>query len=314
MEAKDLSALIAIYETFAGAENKSPRTIETVTAAVCQFDRFLGGCDDVRRVSAEDLRKYIRHLQHRERWTGHPTVKRKDGQLSPHSVACYIRGIRSFWSWLKREQFIDENPFEKVKPPKSPRKVVRTLTVDQMTQLLNAIPRKDPAGYRDYTIVIILYGTGMRVGELLGLRLGDINTESGQIRIMGKGAKERFVYMSPAVHRVLLKYLLQWRPKVGSDLLLVHGDGRSLTRFYVAARIRGWAGKAGITDPRVTPHVFRHTFAVEYLRNGGDTFTLQRILGHTTLDMTRHYAEVSNSDVEVKQKRFSPAEKLSLRV
>lgn len=314
MEAKSLGHFFVVYQRFAAAENKSERTIEAVTAAVAHFDNFLGGCPDIGQVRAEDLRRYILSLQTRERWAGHPTIKTAHGSLSPHSIASYIRSIRSFWSWLKREEFIDKNPFENVRPPKAPRKIVNTLSPKQVTQLLNAISHKDGAGYRDRAIVITLYGTGLRVGELLGLRLDDINFDTGQIRVMGKGRRERFVYMSATVHKVLFKYLWHWRPKVPAEHLLVHDSGRPLSRFYVEHRLQAYGRKAGISGARCTPHTLRHTFAVEYLRGGADTFTLQRILGHSTLEMTRHYAEVSDGDVEIKQKMFSPAERLEIKV
>jgi integrase/recombinase XerD len=314
MEAKNLDDFILIYEKFAASENKSKRTIEDTAAAVRQFHKFLGGSADVHEVKAENLREYIRALQERPRWSNHPTIKPKDTGLSPHSIASYVRSIRAFWSWLKREDFIDENPMERVKPPKAPRKIVATLTGEQISRLVKSIPNKDSKGYRDRTIVITLYGTGLRISELLGLSLGDLNFDSGQIKVMGKGGKERTVFMSATVLKVLFKYVHRWRPGVATDYIFVHSNGRPLTRFYFAHRLQTYGEKAGISDRRCSPHVLRHTFAVEYLRNGADTFTLQRILGHSTLEMTRHYAEISNSDVEIKQKTFSPAEKLTVKV
>jgi len=314
MEAKSLGDFISIYQRFTITENKSERTIEGVTAAVRHFGEFLGGCPDVRQVQSEDLRRYIRSLQERERWAGHPTIRNCHGKLSAHSIASYVRSIRAFWSWLKREGFIIENPFEHVRPPKAPRKIVNTLSPEQATQLLKSIRHRDHAGYRDYAMVITLYGTGLRLGELLGLKLSDMNLQSGQIKVLGKGAKERIVFMSATVFKVLLKYLHNWRPKVVSDHLFVHQDGRPLSRFYFEYRLRSHVGKAGLTNTRCTPHALRHSFAVNYLRNGGDTFTLQKILGHSTLEMTRHYTEVSAGDVEAKQKAFSPAERLGIRV
>jgi len=314
MEAKNLDDFILIYEKFTASENKSKRTIEDTAAAVRQFHKFLGGSVDVHEVQAEDLREYIRALQERPRWSNHPTIKPKDTRLSPHSIASYVRSIRAFWSWLKREDFIDENPMERVKPPKAPRKIVATLTREQISQLLEAIPNKDSKGYRDRAIVVTLYGTGLRIGELLGLRLGDLNFDSGQIKVMGKGGKERTVFMSPTVFKVLFKYVRRWRPEVTTDYVFVHNNGRPLTRFYFAHRLQAYREKAGLSGRKCSPHVLRHSFSVDYLRNGADTFTLQRILGHSTLEMTRHYAEISDSDVEIKQKTFSPAENLRLRV
>jgi len=146
MEANNLDDFVSIYQKFAASENKSKRTIEDTTAAVRQFHKFLGGSADVHEVTAEDLREYIRALQERPRWSTHPSIKPKDTRLSPHSIASYVRSIRAFWSWLKREEFIDENPMERVKPPKAPRRIVATLTRGQISRLLESIPNKDSKG------------------------------------------------------------------------------------------------------------------------------------------------------------------------
>jgi len=312
MEAKSLGDFLFIYEKFTTSENKSKRSIESVAGAVKDFTRFLGKCEDVNRVEAEGLRRYIRNLQKRPCWANHPTINPNKRKLSPHSIASYVRSIRTFWSWLSREGFINDNPFAKVSVPKAPRKVVNPFTADQITKLLKVVPTKRPEGYRDYTIIITLYGTGLRIQELLDLRLSDVNLESGQIKVMGKGARERYVYMSPTVYKVIFRYLNRWRPKVHSDHLFVHDNGQPLSRYYVAHRMQRYGRKAGITGVRCSPHTLRYSFAVNYLRCGGDTFTLQRILGHSTLDMTRHYAEVANSDVERRMKAFSPIESLRL--
>lgn len=312
MEAKNLGDFILIYANFATSENKSKRSIESVVEAAKEFFRFLGKGKHVNQVEAEDLRRYIRFLQNRPCWANHPTINPNKRKLSAHTIASYVRSIRTFWAWLSKEGFISENPFAKVKVPKAPRKVVNTFTSDQITRLLKAIPIKKPKGYRDYAIIITLYGTGMRIQELLDLRLSDLNLESGQIKVTGKGARERYLYMSPTVYKVILRYLNRFRPKVHIDYLFVHDNGQPLSRYYVAHRMQKYGREAGITGVRCSPHTLRHSFAVNYLRSGGDSFTLQKILGHSTLDMTRHYAEVANSDVERGMKTFSPIESLRL--
>ncbi len=314
MEARNLGDFLIIYEKFAATENKSQRTIETVTAAVSAFHKFLGSRDDITRIQAEDLRRYIRSLQERSKWSGHPTIKGREGNLSPHSVASYVRSIRSFWAWLKREGFIRNNSFKRVPVPKAPRKIVNTFSVEQVDSLLKVIPLKHHAGYRDYSIIIALYGTGLRSSELTGLKLEDIDFDQGQIRVTGKGGKQRSVYMSATVFKVLFKYIHNRRPEVSSDYFFVQDNGQPLTRYYLAHRLHAYGKKAKIKGVRCSPHTLRHSFAVEYLRRGGDVFTLQRILGHSTLEMTRHYAEVADRDVEEKQKAFSPAETLRLKL
>ena len=313
MEEKTLGDFILVYDRFATAENKSPRTIEAVKQAVADFGSFLGGSTSIETVEAEDLRRYIRHLQGKPKWSGHPTIKQDHGNLSDSAIASYVRSIRSFWSWLKREGFIGDNPFEQVKPPRVVERVVNPLTPAEVSSLLRIIPRQNHAGYRDFCVIMALYGTGLRVGELLTLTLPDLSFDSGQITVVGKGMKERAVYMSASLYRALFKYCSQWRPAATCSYLFIHGDGRPLTRFYVAHRLQHYARKAGLTTRR-TPRILRYSFAIQFLRNSGDPFTLQQILGHSTMEMTRHYLKTANSDVEVRMKQYSPAEQLNVRI
>jgi len=314
MERQALSDFVFIYEKFATAENKSLRTIEAVGGAVDKFDNFLGGGANPKEIQAEDLRRYIRYLQSKSKWSEHPTIKGEYGNLSPHAIASYVRSIRAFWSWLKHEGFIEENTLEVVRLPKAPRKIVDTLTPKQIAQLLSVIPRNSSPGYRDYTITIALYGLGVRVSELTGLKLPEVDFDNGQIRVMGKGKRQRFLYMSERVYKCLFKYVNQWRPKVQSAFFFIHKNGRPLTRFYVAHRMKFYGQRAGIDGVRCSPHTFRHTFAVEFIRAGGDVFVLQKILGHSSLDMTRHYTELADSDVKTKMKAYSPVERLEFAV
>ena len=158
-----------------------------------------------------------------------------------------------------------------------------------------------------------LYGTALRISELLDLRLSNVNFHSGQIKVMGKGAKERSVYMSPSVFKALFKYHSKWRPKVTTDFFFIHEDGRRLTRFYIEHRMHEFIEKTNITK-KCTPHILRYSFSIQFLRNGGDPFTLQKVLGHSTLDMTRRYVQIASSDIENKMKSFSPAEQVDIRI
>ncbi len=313
METDSLGNFIFVYEKFAIAENKSPRTIEAVKYAATKFDNFLGGVTDIKVVQDEDLRRYIRHLQQQPKWTGHPTINQDHGILSDNAIASYVRSIRSLWSWLKREKFIDVNPFEQVKPPDTTERIVEPLTSEDVTKLLKVIPKKEYAGYRDSCIIILMYGTGLRISEVVDLSMDNVNFNSGQVKVIGKGKKERSVFMSASVFKALYKYKSQQRPQVTSKYFFVHEDGRPLTRFYFEHRMQVYVKKAGMAKT-CTPHTLRYSFSIQFLRNGGDTFTLQEILGHSTVEMTRRYSKIANSDVEAKMKAYSPAEQLGVRL
>jgi len=313
MEADDLGHFILIYKKFAAAENKSDRTIEAVTNAVSKFNIFLGDARSPQDIQADDLRQYILHLQQQCRWAGHPTIGQNHGNLSPHTIASYVRSIRSLWSWLEREQFIEINPFSQVKPPKVPVNITDPLNPEEVSKLLKIIPRNEYRGYRETCIILTLYGTGLRISELLNLKLLNVDFNSGQIKVMGKGAKERSVFMSPKNFKALMKYHTIWRPNIATDHFFVHEDGRKLTRTYMEHRIQAFTRQANITK-KCTPHIFRYSFSIQFLRNGGDPFTLQKILGHSTIDMTRRYVQIASTDVERNMKSYSPAEQLDIRL
>jgi len=312
MEANNLGHFISVYQKFAQAENKSDRTIEAVTGSARKFDNFLGGNTNPQDITADDLRRYILHLQERCKWSGHPTIKQDHGHLSPNTVAHHVRHIRSFWSWMALEGFIEYNPFARVKTPQETRKVVTPLTPGEVTQLLKVIPRNTHKGYRDSSIILTLYGTVLRISELLDLPLYNVNFTSGQITVLGKGAKERSVFMSPKVYKALFKYYSKWRPKVSSDYFFIHEDGRKLTRFYFAHRMQVYVRKANLTKP-CTAHLLRYAGAIDLLRSGCNQCTLQKILGHTTMEMTGRYLKIADSDVEKSLKSFSPAEQIDIR-
>ena len=221
MEARNLGSFLFLYRKFAKTETKSDRTIETVTTAVTLFDRFLDGCEDVSKVTAEDLRRFIRELQSRQKWNNHPTIKNDHGGLSTFTIANYVRHVRAFWSWLHREEFITENPLKKVKVPETPDLIINTFTPDQIKQLLAVIPRNTHKGYRDRTIIILKYGVGLRISEVIELKTENVNFDTGSIKVLGKGGRERVLYMPPTVYKAMFKYAEKWRPKISSEYFFV---------------------------------------------------------------------------------------------
>ena len=146
METNNLGHFISVYDKFAQAENKSQRTIEAVIGAARKFDSFLGGNTNPQEITTDDLRRYILYLQERCKWSGHPTIKQNHGQLSPNAVAHHVRHIKSFWSWMALEGFLEQNTFAQVKTPKETSKVVTPQTSGEVTQLLKVIPRNTSSG------------------------------------------------------------------------------------------------------------------------------------------------------------------------
>ena len=179
MEANNLGDFISIYKKFAQAENISPRTIEATTSIAAKFDSFLGGNTNPHDITTDDLRRYILYLQERCKWSGHPTIKQDHGKLSPNTIAHHVRHIKSFWSWMYGEGFLEHNTLAQVKTPKETLKVVTPLTSGEVTQLIKVIPRDNHKGYRDACVTITLYGTVLRISELLDLPLSNVNFTNG---------------------------------------------------------------------------------------------------------------------------------------
>jgi site-specific recombinase XerD len=311
MEARGPDDYLSIYRQFARSEGKSERTIEATLLAVNKFTAFLGPDVPVDAVTATDLRNFILHLQSIPKWQDHPTIRARGDPLSPFSIATYVRHTRAYWSWLEREGFIAENPFVRVKPPRTPVRRIPAPGPDEVGQLLRVIPRTTHTGYRDVAILVTLYGTGFRLGELLGVKVADVTFENGEIRVRGKGNRERAVYMSPTVFTVLLTYRRKWRPVTSSPYFFIGKDGRPPSRHTIAHNMQRYCQMAGLAPGhRRSPHGLRHGYAVQFLRNGGETFNLQAIMGHADITTTRQYVVLADQDVEKQMLAFSPAENL----
>ena len=315
----DLSNLVEGYRLCAKTEGKSPKTIVTVTDSAGYLERFLnfeGYTTDVAIIGPHEIRAFILYLQEKKCYSEHPFTNTQEKQLSPHTINCYVRSIRAFWSWLVSEGITDRSPFEKVKVPGVSRKVVSTFSDPQIQALLVAIDTTTPEGFRDYTIVLTLLDTALRVSELTGIRMENLWLKEGALKVMGKGGKERLIPIGKQVQRLLWRYTNQFRPEPVSprlDFLFLTADGAPMTRNRIEKRMIMYGRRAGIKGVRVSPHTLRHSAAVRFLRNGGDVFSLQRLLGHSTLQMTRHYCELTDVDVKRAHLGASPVDNLVLK-
>jgi site-specific recombinase XerD len=317
--ATDLARLIQGYRLCAQTEGKSKKTIDAVTSSVTYLERFLrseGLTTDATGIGPGEIRVFILHLQQKRCFSDHPFARSQERGLSGHTINCYLRSIRAFWSWLINEGIVDETPFARVKIPKAPSKVIPTLSNTQIDVLLGAIDSSTEEGFRDYVIILTLLDTGLRVSELAGLRLDDLRLEDGVLKVMGKGGKERLVPIGKGVQRLLWRYINGFRPEPANPncgFLFLTADGRPITKNRIEKRMAVYGERAGLRGVRCSPHTLRHTAAVSFLRNGGDVFSLQRMLGHSTLAMTRHYCELADVDVKRAHLTASPVDNLMLR-
>jgi len=310
--ALELRNLIQGFKLSCQTECKSPKTIEWYTSFLDRFHNFLerNNCPtDVNYLNRSHIRDFIRYLQVEARvpHTGTP--------LSTATIQGYIRTLKAFFSWATREEYLKSNPMAVIPMPKSPTKIISTFTDEQMAKLTDVCLRSNGNGHRNLTILFLFLDSGLRVSELVGIELADIDLSEGHIVIrQGKGKKERIVPVGSIVQKSLWKYINLYRPKPLTDniaKLFLSDNGLPLTKSGIQQMLKRLARRAGITGVRCSPHTFRHSFAKRYLMNGGDIFSLQRILGHSSLASVRLYLNLFACDIKKQHQRFSPVDRLT---
>ncbi|HEY95028.1 MAG TPA: tyrosine-type recombinase/integrase [Dehalococcoidia bacterium] len=305
-----LSEALTAYRICAQAEGKSPKTIRWITTSVSYFSDFLGpDRQDIDELTGNDLRYFIIDLQQKPKFLNHPYNNPQQENISAQSIETYARGIRAFFSYLYREELIKNNPMQKVKMPKVPKITVPTFSQKEIETLISQPDKKTDTGFRDYALLLAFIDSDSRLSEMAFLEEDDVDLENGYLKVMGKGGKERYLPIGYKVARALLKYKMKHRPvPVGTHRFWLTFDGRPLEPGKIEKIISNYGKKAGLK--RCYPHKLRHTGSVLYLRNGGDVFSLQKKPGHTSLQMTRHYANLADSDVKAKHMKYGVADRL----
>jgi len=246
-----LDHLITGYQLCATTEGKSPNAIAIVTNSVNYFFDFLtteGQSKDVAQITQHEIRAFVLHLQRKQCFSSHRFNHPQDRGLSGHTINCYLRSLRIFFSWLVSEGIINDNPFDRVKIPRPPGKVIPTFTDSQIQELLNTIDARSPEGFRDHTIILALLDTAMRVSELCHLKLDNVWLEDGVLKVLGKGNKERLIPIGKQVQRLLWRYINRYRPEpagVNCNFLFLTRDGRPLTKDRVE-KIMTYYGKKAV--------------------------------------------------------------------
>lgn len=224
-----------------------------------------------------------------------------------------LRALRAFFNFLYKQKHISKNPFENIRLLKDRKQVIATFSKEQLNTLFNQPDLRTFTGVRDYTIMMLMLETGIRVNELVGVGLNDILWEDSLLRIRNaKSYKERLVPIQKKMKEQLKKYITI-RGYVESDMLFVTIDGTDLTRRAVQQRIRIYGEKAKLKDVRCSCHTFRHTFAKLSVQQGANIFELQVILGHSSMEIVKTYVNLFGSDVRERHRDFSPLKVLEQR-
>jgi integrase/recombinase XerD len=312
----DIEDLLNAYGRHLEAANRSPKTISWYMEILRRFLDFLDFNNltkPIQDLGREEVRTYILYLQSTRKWPNSPYIKADKGNLSPYSVLGHVRTIKAFWSWLSREEYIPENPLIKLPLPKAPQTLIKTLTIDQFKKLLAEIDRHTPIGAKYYCILLLLLDTGVRIAELVNIKIADIDLVNCLVTVFGKGRKERMVPFHRGTRKELQRYVNVFRPKLcsyNSCYLFPKSDGNHISINSVQQFIRRIAIKAGLRDVKCSPHIFRHTFATTFISKGGMDFALKEILGHTSLQPTQKYIHLQPQDLQRQHARFTPLEDL----
>ena len=264
-------------------EGLSRNTLDSYRQDLSQFAGWLekSGASDLLQVGQEDIQRYLAFK--------FPTSK-------PRTVSRLIASLRRLYRFALRENRISVDPTLQIESPKLPRSLPKSLSEEDVESLLNAPNLNDPIGLRDRAMLEILYASGLRVSELVGLKVTEVSLTEGVVRVTGKGSKTRLVPMGEVAVDWISRYLNEGRPQILekrlSDSMFVTQRGNAMTRQAFWYLIKRYALLAGIHKP-MSPHVLRHAFATHLLNHGADLRVVQMLLGHSDISTTQIYTHVA---------------------
>lgn len=247
------------------------------------------------QLDSEIIKEFIKHLS-------------KD--VSPSSQSRIISGIKSFYEYLLFEKLIKSNPLAEIEQPKTQRKLPDTLSIEEINLMVSKIEKNKNEYYRNIAIIETIYGCGLRVSELIHLKLSDLHLDEDFLKVTGKGNKQRLVPISQINKKCIMNYLKKSRSKnkinpTQTDTLFLNRRGKGLTRAMIFTIVKNLTKLAGIKK-NISPHTFRHSFATHLLENGADLKTIQQMLGHESITTTEIYTHLDNKALVNVMKRFHP--------
>ena len=229
------------------------------------------------------------------------TYLKENFDYKPKSINTMISSLKSYYNFLLKEKYIDNDPTDLLKSPKIDKKYPTYITYDELNRLLLAIDTSKNLGKRDYLLINLLYDSGVRVSELINIRINNIDFENRLIKILGKGDKERVVYFTINTSKLLYEYIYDICEvhKYPRKYLFENKSNVVISRFEVYNIIRKYAELAKI-EKNVTPHVLRHTIATHLIQNDADVMSVKTILGHSKVSTTEIYTHLDTKDLKRK--------------
>lgn len=280
---------------------RSPYTLTYYDATARALRAYLEGQGhDLRAegVTVADLRGFMEYLEAKG--------------LAEGGIDAHYRALKGVFGWAVKDELLDRNPTARLERIKKPQRLMVTLGGEEYRRML-AAARKSPFRDRETAIVVTLFDTGLRLAEVASLTVEDVRFADGLIRVIGKGNKERVVPLGQMASEALDRYIRKSRkPRHAfTQHVFLSRTGEPLTRSGVSQVLADLAQQAKVPRAHAAPHAFRRAFAVNYLRNGGDVFSLQHVMGHSNLDMTRRYVNLLPEDLAKVHAQVSPADRLA---
>jgi integrase/recombinase XerD len=307
------TALARAYLDDLKVRNFKPKTIQGYATKLGRFTRWaesVGACR-LQDFDGDLVKRYIAYLQTQRRWETHPTPKRTpQPPLADSAIRNYIRDLKPFATWLQDEQYTAGNVLADVRKPKADETPIEPFTDEEIRQIFASLDPTDPFGLRDFVVLHTLWDTGLRVGELVALTLDDVDLKHCEIRVAhAKFGKWRDVSFGKQTHKYLTRYLNLARPEpaiAGDGHFFLSLDGYPLREGTVQRMCTRLSRRVGV---HIHCHRFRHTFAVNMLRNGTDIRTLQKLVGHASVQILTRYLNLANADAIQAHQSNSPADR-----
>jgi integrase/recombinase XerD len=294
----DVFHLQAFADYLSFERGLSPRTLDAYRRDIDGLVGFLSahGVDAIGKATAKDVREYVYHL--------------KDRDLQPTSIRRSLSAIRTYYAFLLAEGHVSADPTEHVDLPRTWRRLPNVLGRDDIEKLMEAPDPGDRFYWRDRAMLEFTYASGVRVGELIALKVRDLDIQEGLAIVLGKGSKERVVPVGRAALQALVVYLREIRPTMikGRDaegVVFLNARGQPMTRMGVWKILRKQVTRAGIRK-RVTPHTLRHSFATHLLEGGADLAAVQEMLGHADISTTQIYTHVDREYLRDVHRKYHP--------
>lgn len=275
------------YLEYLKVERKySNKTILSYKDDLIEYNEFLGNnFTNILNIDMNIVNNYMKYLY--------------DRKITKSSISRKLSSIRGLYNYLVREDIIKENHFNKIQNPKRELYLPKFLKDEELDKIFSVCNSNNPTEERDTLIIELLYATGVRVSELVNIKIKDINREEKLIKVLGKGNKERMVIYNNHTKKALDTYLkdgYNYFNKKSSEYLILNKNGNKLSERYIREIINKKVSQASL-DIKISPHTLRHTFATDILENGADLMTVKELLGHESLNTTSIYTHVTNEQI-----------------